>query len=96
MTDWAATLDTFERRLDAQWSALNSGVIEPIGPFAPPPALDPLPAHLVERSTDLVQRFRALEDALIAALAKVGAELEQAAESSAKPPAQPMYFDSRI
>ena len=94
--DWAATLDAFERRLEAQWSALHDGAVEPVPPFAPPTAPSAVPPELVERATQLVWRCRALEESLAGALAKVAEQLERAAETPTGPPAQPVYFDSRI
>ena len=94
--DWATTLDAFEQRLAAQWAALEQGALEPVEPFAPPALAEALPHDFVDRATDLVWRCRALEDALAAALAKVTDQLERAAEPAAGPPAEPVYFDSRI
>ena len=95
-SDWTTTLDAFEQRLAAQWSALEQGALAPVAAFEPPVHTEPLPQDFVGRATDLVRRCRALEDALAAALAKVTDQLERAAEPAAGPPAEPVYFDSRV
>jgi hypothetical protein len=96
MTVWTATLDAFEQRLEAQWAALHDASVEPVPAFEPPPGAAVLPDEHVACATELVWRCRALEEALAAALAKVTDQLDQAAEPPAGPPAEPVYFDSRI
>jgi hypothetical protein len=93
--DWDATLDAFARRLDEQWSALDRNALDEITPFVAPAVDAPLPAELAQRAVELVQRCRALEDSLAAALARVSHDLDRAAAPAAAP-AQPVYFDSRI
>ena len=94
---WHDTLDAFEARLDAQEAALAAGLEDDVAPFVPPQLDQPLPPELQRRATALVWRCRALEDVLQAELNKAQQRLDDlAAEPAAKPPAQPMYFDSRV
>lgn len=96
--DWATALDAFEARIAAQWAVLHDGSLEPVPPFDPPAAATALPEHLVTRATELVQRCRALEDALSAALTQATHQLEDldATTHSSSAPAEPVFFDSRV
>lgn len=94
---WAAALDAFEARIDAQAEALARHDAEPVAPFEPPDLPAPLPAELVERAAALVWRCRELEDKLSAAVSDARAALQDAhAKSTARPHNQPVYFDSRV
>jgi hypothetical protein len=64
MTTWAAALDDFEARLDAQRAALDAGTAGDLSPFLPPIGLGPLPAALGDRARDLLAQARDLEQEL--------------------------------
>ena len=101
MTDaarWAATLDEFEGSLAAREAALDSGSLDPVAPFEPRDDLAPLPPDFADRAAELVRRCRALEDKLEAALDDARGQLDRLGETtqSPAPPAEPMFFDSRV
>ena len=93
--EWGPTLDAFERRLAAQEAALRSGSLDPVADFEPPARPPALPSEFLTRAQDLVARCRALEDALAAALDSARQDHEHVVRTAA-PPAQPVYFDSRV
>ena len=64
MTSWAATLDAFEARLDAQRTALDAGGAGSIAPFCPPTGLGPLTPDLAPRARELLDQALDLEDEL--------------------------------
>jgi hypothetical protein len=98
VTIWAATLDAFEQRLDAQERALDGGSHEAIPAFAPAPDLPPIPVDLVDRAVALVWRCRALEDRVTAALNDAKTQLQALADAAPAPAeaAEPVFFDSRV
>jgi hypothetical protein len=88
MTSWAAALDDFEARLDAQRAALDAGTAGELVPFEPPIGLGPIPAALGARARDLLAQARDLEQELgdnvvalaqdLAVVRKVGASTVEA------------------
>jgi hypothetical protein len=75
MTSWAAALDDFEGRLDAQRAALDAGTAGDLSPFEPPIGLGPLPAALADRARDLLAQARDLEQELADNVVALGQDL---------------------
>lgn len=100
MTDraWTLTLDAFEASLDAREAALADGLVQAVPPFEPPADLAPLPYDFADRAAELVRRCRVLETKLETALGDAREQLERLGETtqSPAPPAEPMFFDSKV
>ena len=95
-TDWESTLDAFQERLDAQWAVYRDGLTEPVVPFEPPAVTSPIPPQFVARAAELLQRCRALEETLAAAMEMARSDLDRLGPSGGAAPAEPVYFDSRV
>lgn len=75
MSDWAAALDAFERRIAEQRSALDLGEAGDVPPFVPPARLGPLPPELEARARALLAEATDVEAELAGALVHLGEDL---------------------
>jgi hypothetical protein len=75
VSDWAAALDAFERRIAEQRAALDGGDESGLAPFVPPERLGPLPPELAERARALLAEATDVEAELQGALAHIGEDL---------------------
>ena len=98
MSDWAAALDEFERRIAAQRAALDLGDAPDVGAFVPRLELGPLPAALEERARALLAESKDVEAELAGALAHVGQDLAMVRklDASTGRPAGARFLDTAL
>jgi hypothetical protein len=98
MSDWAAALDAFERRIAEQRDALDLGEAGELEPFVPPARLGPLPPELEERATALLAAATDVEAELAGVLVHLGEDLAVVRKLSASigRPAGPRFVDTAL
>jgi hypothetical protein len=76
-SSWTRVLDDCDARIDAATAALDRGAPVDVPPFGPIEAPGPMPAELVDRARELVERTDALEHRLEDERARVRSELRR-------------------
>lgn len=95
---WDDALEAFASRLAEQRLALQSGDVDRVPPFAPPPSIGPLPVRLRDRAEALLQEAAELQAEMATRLAATTREVRAVGRfvSATASPVGAAYVDGSL
>jgi hypothetical protein len=94
--DWEAELDRLEQHVTRAERLLRGLAAPPVEPWAPPAIAGQMPADLVERAQDLLDRQDRVTEHLAGCVASAQRQIafgDRVGVATGRPPAGPVYLD---